>query len=143
VPVGHSTGPALKRRREARANLDEAIRTQTAIYGYEAEPNPAALERGERAIKHFYLDRVHRLRPIIGLTLARPQEQLAVDAAFRERFGANGAASFDDSILFELTEPSGHPSGAAPAQPAGGEPNPNSLSESQGDNGEDLMGGDE
>lgn len=105
-PVGESTGSASKRRRQARQNLDEAVRERTPIYGYEAEPNQTALERGDRAIKHFWLDRVHRLRPIIGLSLESMEQSLGLDAAFQERFHSTTPPSLNGSILFELTDPS-------------------------------------
>ncbi len=52
-----------------RANLDKAVAEKLPIFGFEAEPNKAALERGERSVKHFYLDQTHQLQGRIGLSL--------------------------------------------------------------------------
>ncbi|MBJ2144145.1 hypothetical protein JC796_25660 [Delftia acidovorans] len=52
-----------------RANLDKAVEEKLPIFGFEAEPNKAALERGERSVKHFYLDQTHQLQGRIGLSL--------------------------------------------------------------------------
>lgn len=61
-------GIGIQHGQKARDNLDKAIADKLPIFGYEAEPNAAALDRGERAVKHFYLDRAHRLKPWIGLS---------------------------------------------------------------------------
>lgn len=89
---------------QARANLDKAIAEKLPIFGFEAEPNVAALERGERAVKHFYLDRAHQLQGRIGLSLYKLENRLHVEGAFRQR----GLADQDDpnlpSSLFELVD---------------------------------------
>ena len=70
--------------KQARENLAEAIADNLPIFGYEAEPNAAALDRGERAVKHFYLERVHRLKPWIGLSRLDLEERLHIEQAFHE-----------------------------------------------------------
>lgn len=68
---------------EARANLDQAIAEKLPVFGYEAEPNAAALKKGVRSVKHFYLDRVHQLRAWIGLSFDALDRELHVEDAFR------------------------------------------------------------
>ena len=67
----------------ARETLDRAIAGKLPVFGYEAEPNAGALERGVRSVKHFYLDRVHQLKGWIGLSLDRLDRELQVHEAFR------------------------------------------------------------
>ncbi|PRD67880.1 hypothetical protein C6P61_13840 [Malikia spinosa] len=86
----------------ARANLDKAVAEKLPIFGFEAEPNKAALERGERSVKHFYLDRTHQLQGRIGLSLYELEKKLHIEDAFRKR----GIADEEDpnlpASLFEL-----------------------------------------
>ncbi|MBC7620707.1 MAG: hypothetical protein H7293_17280 [Candidatus Saccharibacteria bacterium] len=42
-----------------------------------------ALERGERSVKHFYLDRAHQLQGRIGLSLYDLEQRLRIEDAFR------------------------------------------------------------
>lgn len=89
---------------QARANLDKTIAEKLPIFGFEAEPNMAALKRGERSVKHFYLDRAHQLLLRIGLSLYDLEQRLHIEDAFRER----GLAYAEDpnlpSTLFELVD---------------------------------------
>lgn len=97
-------GVGMQHGQQARANLDKAIAEKLPIFGFEAEPNVAALERGERSVKHFYLDRAHQLQGRIGLSLYGLENRLHIEDAFRER----GLAEEEDpnlpSSLFELVD---------------------------------------
>jgi hypothetical protein len=97
-------GVAKQHGREARANLEKAIAGKLPVFGYEAEPDPAALKRGDRAVKHFYLDRAHQLKGWIGLSLYDLDQRLHIEDEF-QRLGLPGA---DDANLpatvFELVE---------------------------------------
>lgn len=61
-------GVAKQHGEEARANLERAIADTLPVFGYEAEPNATALKRGERSVKHFFIDRAHQLKSWIGLS---------------------------------------------------------------------------
>jgi hypothetical protein len=78
-------GVAVQHGREARENLDKAVEFRRPIFGYEAEPNAAALARGDRVVQHFYLDRPHQLKGWIGLRLEDLTERLRIDEEFRKR----------------------------------------------------------
>lgn len=97
-------GVGMQHGQQARTNLDKAIAEKLPIFGFEAEPNAAALERGERAVKHFYLDRAHQLQGRIGLSLYELENRLHIEDAFRQR----GLADQEDpnlpSSLFELVD---------------------------------------
>ncbi len=97
-------GVGMQHGQQARANLDMAIAEKLPIFGFEAEPNMAALDRGERSVKHFYLDRAHQLQGRIGLSLYELEQRLHIEEAFRKR----GLADEEDpnlpSSLFELVE---------------------------------------
>lgn len=121
---------------EARANLDRAIAEKLPVFGYEAEPNAAALKKGVRSVKHFYLDRVHQLRPWIGLSFDALDRELHVQDAFR-RHDLVGA---DDPNLpptvFELVDLSSE----APGQPETQSANAGASSE-EDELAQDLPGG--
>lgn len=95
-------GVGMQHGQYARANLDKAVAEKLPIFGFEAEPNKAALERGERSVKHFYLDRTHQLQGRIGLSLYELEKKLHIEDAFRKR----GIADEEDpnlpASLFEL-----------------------------------------
>lgn len=90
--------------RQARANLDKAIAERLPIFGYEAEPNLAALAKGERSVKHFYLDRAHQLQSRIGLSLYELENRLHIEDAFRQRGLADPEDPNLPSLLFELVD---------------------------------------
>lgn len=101
-------GGAVKRGREARDNLDKAVVLRKPVFGYEAEPNAAALAQGDRVVEHFYLDRAHQLKGWIGLRLETLNERLKIEEEFRKRGivddidpGAQSATLFE---LVEITE---------------------------------------
>lgn len=98
-------GVAVQHGREARKNLDKAVALQRPVFGYEAEPNAAALARGDRVVQHFYLDRAHQLKGWIGLRLEDLNERLKIDEEFRRRGIVNdidpGAPA---ATLFELVD---------------------------------------
>jgi hypothetical protein len=97
-------GVGMQHGQQARANLDKAIAEKLPIFGFEAEPNVAALKRGDRSVKHFYLDRAHQLQGRIGLSLYGLENRLHIEDAFKER----GLADEEDpnlpSSLFELVD---------------------------------------
>ena len=97
-------GVGMQHGQQARANLDKAIAEKLPIYGFEAEPNMAALERGERAVKHFYLDPAHQLQGRIGLSLYNLEQRLRIEDAFRERGLADAEDPNLPSTLFELVD---------------------------------------
>lgn len=114
-------GIGIQHGQKARGNLDKAIADKLPVFGYEAEPNAAALDRGERAVKHFYLDRAHQLKPWIGLSRHDLEQRLRIDEAFRQI----GHASADDpnlpSTLFELVDATVEVPGARPTPAANDE----------------------
>ncbi|WP_157598161.1 MULTISPECIES: hypothetical protein [unclassified Rhizobacter] len=97
----------------ARANLDRAIELKLPVFGYEAEPDAAALERGQRAVKYFYLDRPHQLKGWIGLRLDDLEERLHIEDAFRQRGLFVSEDSNAQARLFELV----NATTAAPGSP--------------------------
>ena len=104
-------GVAVKHGREAQANLERAVALKLPVFGYEAEPDPSALERGERSVKHFYLDRPHQLKGWIGLSLHNLDERLHIEDAFRMRGFSNPRDTNIPGTLFET--------GSAPDAPCG------------------------
>ncbi|WP_155636124.1 hypothetical protein [Burkholderia stagnalis] len=97
-------GIAVTHGEDARRNLERAIAERKPIFGYEAEPQPAALKAGERKVKHFYLNRVSQLKGWIGLRLHDLKERLNIDGAF-ERLGImNDTDPNMPASLFELVE---------------------------------------
>ncbi len=121
---------------EARANLDRAITAKLPVFGYEADPNAAALRKGVRSVKHFYLDRVHQLRAWIGLSYDALDRELHVEDAFR-RHELVGA---DDPNLpptvFELVDDSSE----APGRPEVDSTNAGASNE-EDELAQDLVGG--
>jgi len=95
-------GVGMQHGQQARANLDKAIAEKLPIFGFEAEANMAALGRGERSVKHFYLDRAHQMQGRIGLSLYELEQRLQIDGAFRQRGLADAEDPNLPSILFEL-----------------------------------------
>lgn len=109
-------GVGMQHGQHARANLDKAVAEKLPIFGFEAEPNKAALERGERSVKHFYLDRTHQLQGRIGLSLYELETRLHIEDAFRQR----GVADEEDpnlpASLFELVDATVEPPAAGDHQ---------------------------
>jgi hypothetical protein len=97
-------GVGMQHGKQARANLDKAIAEKLPIFGFEAEPNMAALKRGERSVKHFYLDRAYQLQGRIGLSLYDLQEKLHIEDAFRQRGLADAEDPNLPSLVFELVD---------------------------------------
>lgn len=95
-------GPAVAHGRDARANLSEAIESRIPVFGYEAEAARAALERGERKVKHIYLRRANRLIPHIGLRAVDLEERLNLNEVFRNNEIIDDIDSNMPAILFEL-----------------------------------------
>ena len=57
-------GPAVAHGEEADKNLRRAAELRLRVVGYEAEPEPKALARGDRKVGYFYLDRAHELQRV-------------------------------------------------------------------------------
>jgi len=105
--VGKSHGKA------AHENIRKAIEEQTPIFGFEAEPK-SAVSDGGRQIKHFYLDRVSRLKPWYGLRGDDLIERLHLKQAFNKQIGLDPEKFLQDQgYLFELVEPGGDVPGAS------------------------------
>lgn len=97
-------GVGMQHGQQARANLDRAIAEKLPIFGFEAEPDLAALKRDERSVKHFYLVRAHQLQGRIGLSLNELEQRLHIEDAFRQRGLADGEDPNLPSSLFELVD---------------------------------------
>lgn len=97
-------GVAIRHGEDAHENLERAVAEKTPVFGYEAEPQPAALLRDERKIKHFYMDRVHQLKGWIGLRLEDLEDRLHIEDAFRRNGIVNDIDSRLPARLFELAE---------------------------------------
>lgn len=97
-------GVGMQHGQQARANLNKAVAEKLPIFGFEAEPNTAALARGERSVKHFFLDRAHQLQGRIGLSLYELEQRLHIEDAFRQRGLADAEDPNLSSSLFELVE---------------------------------------
>ncbi|MFL9956351.1 hypothetical protein PQR21_34685 [Paraburkholderia nemoris] len=97
-------GVAINHGGDARNNLERAIRLRKPVFGYEAEPQPGPLERGERKVKHFYLNRVHQLRGWIGTRLLDLEERLHIEDAFLRAGIHNDSDHNFRATLFELVE---------------------------------------
>lgn len=97
-------GVGMQHGQEARANLDKAVAEKLPIFGIEAEPNTAALARGVRSVKHFFLDRAHQLQGRIGLSLYELEQRLHIEDAFRQCGLADAEDANLPSSLFELVE---------------------------------------
>ena len=90
---------------EARANLEEAIRDRKPVFGFEAQPQPELLKnKGERSIKHFYMDKVYQLRPWFGMSKMDLDEELGVEQAFRDQKVFEDGDDAMPANLFELVE---------------------------------------
>lgn len=97
-------GVAISHGEEARSNLEMAVTLRKPIFGFEAEPNPAALKKDVRAVKHFYLDRVHQLKGWIGLSKMDLEERLKIEDAFRKKGLRDDIDSNSPATLFELVD---------------------------------------
>lgn len=111
-------GVAIAHGQEARSNLEDAVALRKPIFGFEAEPNLAALGNGVRAVKHFYLDRVHQLKGWIGLSKMDLEERLQIESAFRARDIHEDIDSNSPATLFELVDATAAIPGALKASPA-------------------------
>ncbi len=104
-------GVAVKHGKEAQENLERAVELRVPVIGYEAEPDPSALKRGERSVKHFYIDRPHQLKGWIGLSLLDLDERLHVEDAFRKRGFSDPSVTNMPATLFELIDTNSESSG--------------------------------
>ncbi|CAE6807298.1 hypothetical protein [Paraburkholderia domus] len=97
-------GVAISHGEAARDNLDRAIALRKPVFGYEAEPQRAALEQGERKVKHFYLNRAHQLQAWIGLRKMDLDERLHIEEAFQRKNIETDLDPNTPATLFELVE---------------------------------------
>ena len=97
-------GIAVSHGEDARHNLERAVELRKPVFGYEAEPEPVAFDRGERKVKHFYLNRVHQLRGWIGLRKVDLEDRLSIEAEFKRRGITNDSDPNAPATLFELVE---------------------------------------
>lgn len=110
-------GVAISHGNEARRNLEQAVALRKPVFGFEAEPNPAVLKQGVRAVKHFYLDRVHQLKGWIGLSKMDLEERLKIENAFRAKDIHDDIDSSSPATLFELVDATATIPGALKATP--------------------------
>lgn len=100
-------GPAVAHGEEADRNLRRAAAEQLRVVGYEAEPDHAALEKGDRKVAHFYMDRAHELKRVFEFSSGQMLERLGVEEAFKDVRRADKADEIEPGYLFELVEPKG------------------------------------
>ncbi|MGE8705361.1 MAG: hypothetical protein ACN6O5_21995 [Achromobacter sp.] len=112
--VGSWKGLAVKHGEEAQGNLEIARAGRIPVYGFEVEPKDPSSGRADRGIAHFWLDRVHLLRPVYGISGMDLKERLQIDSAFREHIQNSDVEDMlRTGYLFELFEPRGEVPGAA------------------------------
>jgi hypothetical protein len=70
--------------KEANVNLSQAISARHLVVGYETVGDPTKLEKGERRVRHFCLDRAYELVPIFGTRGDDLKERLKLVEAFRK-----------------------------------------------------------
>lgn len=100
-------GLAVAHGKQARANIEAAYSDPAIrIFGYEAEPSQQGLEEGRRIIRHFHVDRVHRLRPVIGLRGDDLNQRLQIDHAFHQQTEDEDLDFNVPAWIFELEEAS-------------------------------------
>lgn len=105
-------GVAKNHGRTAAENVSRAIAEQVPVFGFEAEPKAKQLD-GARLIKHFFLDRVHRLKPWFGLTGDALIDRLGLAQAFHQQLGLTPESLHQDQgYIFELTDAGQHFPGA-------------------------------
>lgn len=106
-------GVAKNHGRTAAENVSRAVAEQVPVFGFEAEPK-SKQDDGARLIRHFFLDRVHRLKPWFGLTGDALIDRLGLAQAFHQQVGlAPESLHQDQGYIFELTDAGQHFSGAA------------------------------
>jgi len=97
-------GLAVAHGKEARGNLEKAIELRRPVFGFEAEPDAGALQRGIRTVKYFYLDRAHQLKGWIGLSKSNLEDRLQIEDAFKKK-GVHGDIDPNQpATLFELVD---------------------------------------
>ncbi len=101
---------------QARSNQDRATENRLSIFGYEAEPNSAELEKGVRSVKNFYLNRAHRMKPWIGLSLYDLDQRLHIENAFHQKGIVDSRDPNMPSTLFELVNSAGEAPGTSAAE---------------------------
>ena len=111
-------GVAKRHGNDAKNNLARAITERKPVFGYEAEPQPAALQAGERKIKHFYLNKVSQLHGWVGMRHDDLMEHLDIDAAFEELGLKNDFDFNTPPTLFELVETTAEVPGSRAQEPA-------------------------
>jgi hypothetical protein len=97
-------GVAKNHGRAASENIRSAVAKQAPVFGFEAAPKANQVD-GARLIKHFFLDRVHRLKPWIGVTGDALKDRLQLAQAFHHQLGqAPESLLQDQGYMFELTD---------------------------------------
>jgi len=122
-------GPAVAHGEEADKNLRKAAAERLRVVGYEAEPDPTALLKGDRKVAHFYMDRAHELKRVFEFSSGEMLERLGVEEAFKKTKRGDKVEEIQPGYLFELIEPKGE----FPGRPTSAE----STSESFESDGED------
>lgn len=110
-------GVAKRHGDDAKKNLERAVALKKAVFGYEAEPQPAALQAGERKVKHFCLNRVSQLQGWIGLRLEDEMERLDIGRAFEKLGLENDFDPNTPATLFELVETTAEIPGSRAQEP--------------------------
>jgi hypothetical protein len=98
-------GPAVAHGREADENLRRAAAEKLRVVGYEADPDPASLKKGERKVARFYMDRAHELQRVFGFSGADLIARLRIEEHFHDLHGKS--APIEPGYLFELVSPKG------------------------------------
>lgn len=112
--VGSWQGPAVSHGEEAQRNLEIARAERIPVYGFEVEPKDPFSGRRDRVIAHFWLDRVHLLHPVYGISGMDLKERLQIDSAFRAHIKNSDVEDMlRTGYLFELLEPRGDVPGVA------------------------------
>ncbi|MDQ0572611.1 hypothetical protein QFZ42_004445 [Variovorax paradoxus] len=90
--------------KEAQANYARAFELKRSYLGYEAEVDEASFAKGQRAVKHFYLDRAWKLERHGGGRDLDLIQRLNLDAEFRKTPKGDVNDYQQPYMLFELLE---------------------------------------
>jgi hypothetical protein len=98
----HWKGPAVRHGEDANSNLKKAAREKLRVVGFEAEPDKAALQRGERKVAYFYLNRAHELQRIFELSGHDMIDRLQLEQKFNATRSGQAVEAIEPGNLFEL-----------------------------------------
>ncbi|MDQ7954761.1 MAG: hypothetical protein RET84_02575 [Pseudomonadota bacterium] len=90
--------------KEAQANYARAFELKRSYLGYEAEVDEASFAKGQRAVKHFYLDRAWKLERHGGGRDLDLIQRLNLDAEFGKTPNGDVNDYQQPYMLFELLE---------------------------------------